>query len=501
MIVAPAREPARVAFTGPVQTSLSINSRLLVERDLDAVQRRIVERLHKAGGPEGGAWHAPESSAAGRMERDIDNRRGRTVLPYYVVAWHVAGEAVRRHLDPAQAYLYADDTARAADTPMAAFRPRALAVRINHFGFGSVTLDGAVVPDDDLDAAALRGCVEQFSSALSHDDAFNNALGSVVRAVRGVLDAMSREDGGDEGWLVAGDAVFRDPAQEAERDVELFWFHRVFGLKWTDDRPEAELCADARELVFQGRAPQIAERSMRGGIDYLIGEGNSVAIYPAGLDDGEDRAVPCMDLLVDLIRMHNVYYAAATRLDKRLFQIGNGIILNSDRKDMGSLEDNADTIVDYYERASFFEAVYRDYEDHLDTDSHALWDCIAAAWATRDKFDAIERKLAYLEKIYDRAMQSITHLQNQRLNIIVLVFTFLSLGSVAVDLASYVHSEVTAPEEWNWANTFVISRILLGLITIILIGYVVFRWFRVAGPWRRGGARAVRRLLPGRNRG
>lgn len=513
MIVAPAEKQVRVAFTGPVQTNLSINSRLLVERDLGAVQDRLVHTLTSSGvGPDGGAWRRPEAVEAARMERDIDNRRGRTVLPYFVVGWHCTGDEVCwRQLGEIQRRVFVDTKQRDAGASLGTFAPKTLDVRINHFGFGSVTLQGLVTPNRDLDAPALRRCVEQFSSDLSKTDAFIDALSQVVDAARGALHEMSRDDDEEE-WLTASDTVFRDPAHGSGKTVDLFWFHRVFGLEWPEADPDDAFTSSAHQLVFEGRARQVAERTMRDDSTYLIGEGNSVAIArPQTEEDtvgtGVEAQGDCVDLLVDLIRMHNVYYAAATRLDKRLFQIGNRIILNSDRKDMGSLEENADLIVDYYERASFFEAVYRDYEDHLDTDSHAIWDCIAQAWATRDKFEAIERKLSYLEKIYDRAMKSITHLQNQRLNTIVLVFTFLSLGSVAVDMASYVYSEAEAPDRWNWSNLYVMSRVLLGLLTVIVVGYVLFRQFDLsrARLGRQPRAllmrcrRAARRLRPGGN--
>ncbi|MBW7910516.1 MAG: hypothetical protein H3C49_04460, partial [Alphaproteobacteria bacterium] len=237
----------------------------------------------------------------------------------------------------------------------------------------------------------------------------------------------------------------------------LFWVHRVFTVACANENEFGAQSAACRALVYSEQAEKLEDVSIAPGLSVYPGNGNSAVVYTPAQTAGAD-------VLTAMIRVQNVFYVTAEDIDRDLFYLANELDRRKHTQDMRLLERQSRIIVEYQSKISLFNAVYDDFDNHLDPQSLRVWHALESAWATRDRFRNLTTKLDMIDKIYHRIMESLSHLYDKRLGTFVLAFTLISTLSVIVDTVDFTQGgDLQAPSVLRLSVLFAMAAVVLFL--------------------------------------
>lgn len=440
----------RMVFNGPMRSGLVLDSRALLTQGYGPFQQKLLATLREIFS---GEWFAPASAARDSgMKIDIDTRRGATLLPEYFVARRLEGEALSGVLSEygldAQTWPRRDGRAERED---GYFTLRRLDIHMYDLGYGSAVFEGEVTAARDLTLGEYRELCERLSSVLNgYSGLFSGMFEKVAKAVPAELMLFN----------------FHGPQQKEEfwrrvsfgHDIgTLFWVHRVFTVECAGGNEFSAMREACRALVYSEQAEKLEDASIAPDIAFYPGSGNSAVVYtPAQAAQA--------DILTSMIRVQNVFYVTAEDIDRDLFFLANELDRRKHTQDMRLLERQSRIIVEYQSKISLFNAVYDDFDNHLDPQSLKVWHALESAWATRDRFRNLMTKLDMIDKIYHRIMESLSHLYDKRLGTFVLAFTLISTLSVIVDTVDFTQGgDLQAPSVLRLSVLFAMAAIVLFL--------------------------------------
>lgn len=407
-----------MAFNGPMRSGLVIDSRALLSRGYDEYQAEFTEHMG-LGSP--GEWYAPGHAVRGnKMQIDADTRRGRTIIPGYFIGRTLAcgalAEALKAHELPA--------TVRHGET--CAFHIKTLDVRLYDMGYASATFTGEIEALQNLTLDQYRATAEKASSGLSaYRPLFLETIERVAAALRPDFTVVNFHGNSakNEYWV---------NSSLSQGVGDLFWVHRVFYIACQDAKEYAKLKEPCKGLIYSEHASLVEDSSIADGLSFYPGNGNSAAVY-----DKSAAKPEALNPLLGMIRAQNVFYVAAEDIDRDLFYLGNDLDRQKHSQNMGLLEKQSETIVEYQSKVTLFKAVYDDFDNSLDPQGLKIWHALEKAWHTRDRFDNLNTKLDLVEKIYGRIRENLDYLQNKKLGVFMLAFTLISTLSVIVDTVDF----------------------------------------------------------------
>lgn len=424
----------RMVFNGPMRSGLVLDSRALLTKGYGGFQAQLLSVLRQIFS---GEWFVPDAPARqSGMKIDIDTKRGATLIPEFFVGRRLEGEALQEVLQeyslPAEMW---PRNGRKEDHEDGCFRLTRLDIHMYDLGYGSAMFDGEIVASRDLTLPMFRDLCERISSSMNtYLPLFSGMFEKVAKAVPADLALFNFHDGQqkEEFWRHVSFG----------HDIgTLFWVHRVFTVS-CDNANEYGAMKDAcKMLVYSEQAAQLEDTSITPAMAVYAGSGNSAVVYDASRVKGADA-----DVLGTMVRMQNMFYVTAEDIDRDLFYLANELDRRKHSQDMRLLERQSRIIVEYQSKISLFNAVYDDFDNHLDPQSLKVWHALEIAWATRDRFRNLASKLDMIDKIYRRIMESLSHLYDKRLGTFVLAFTLISTLSVIVDTVDFTQGgELTSP--------------------------------------------------------
>lgn len=457
-------ESYEVLLNGPLRTGIEIDSRLLLVRGYASMQEtlrsELTERLH-------GLWNYPSvEGRANGMAVDIDDKRGRTVIPKFfmsrILQDDVLVTALNAHGLPLEIHSPFDPEKE--QIPAATYIITKIEIRQYDFGCGCVTFDGRLRANRDLSLEEFRSAAEQVGSFLNDygslcDETFS-ALGNLIPPESRLVDITKEVSS-----QTTPEALAMRPRQGIGR---LLWVHRVFLIKCRSAEEFERQREDCKLLVYSAAASEIRDMALTPGLAFYGGDGNSAAVY-------DSARVPIKEVLLlpRIVQVHNVYFSKAEEYDYALFYFNNDLSLMRDISITSGrmLEERSRHVIEFKSQIMFFRSIYTDYDNHLEPQSRTLWFGLAEAWRTDDRFTGIETKLVALEKIYDRMVQELNGIQGKKLNAFVLIFTLLSMLSVAVDTIDFTQGDSLQTPAFARLGILV----LMALIMLIVAGRVVRR--------------------------
>lgn len=424
----------RMVFNGPMRSGLVLDSRALLTKGYGGFQTQLLSVLRQIFS---GEWFVPDAPVRqSGMKIDIDTKRGATLIPEFFVGRRLEGEALHEVLQeyslPAEMW---PRHGRKEDQDDGCFRLMRLDIHMYDLGYGSAMFDGEIVASRDLTLPMFRDLCERISSSMNtYLPLFSGMFEKVAKAVPADLALFNFHDGQqkEEFWRHVSFG----------HDIgTLFWVHRVFTVS-CDNANEYGAMKDAcRALVYSEQADQLEDTSITPAMAIYAGSGNSAVVYDASHVKDPDAAV-----LGTMVRMQNMFYVTAEDIDRDLFYLANELDRRKHSQDMRLLERQSRIIVEYQSKISLFNAVYDDFDNHLDPQSLKVWHALETAWSTRDRFRNLASKLDMIDKIYRRIMESLSHLYDKRLGTFVLAFTLISTLSVIVDTVDFTQGgELTSP--------------------------------------------------------
>lgn len=457
-------ESHEVILNGPIRTGIEIDSRLLLVKGYATTQENLrselTERLH-------GLWNYPSvEGRANGMAVDIDDKRGRTVIPKFfmsrILQADVLVSVLNQHNLPLE--LHSPYDPEKEQGPAATYIITKAEIRMYDFGYGAVMFYGQLRANRDISLQEFRSAGEQVGSQLNdygrlYDETFD-ALSNLIPPESRLVD-ITKEVSSE----TTPEALSMRPRQGMGR---LLWVHRVFLIKCRTPEEFDQQKEACKLLVYSATATNMPDLALTPGLSFYGGDGNSAAIYDA-------TRVPMKEvmLLPRIIQAHNVYFSKAEEYDYALFYFNNDLSLMRDISITSGkmLEERSRHVIEFKSQITFFRSLYTDYDNHLEPQSRAIWFGLAEAWHTDDRFNGIEAKLTSLEKIYDRMVQELNGIQNKKLNAFVLVFTLLSMLSVAVDTIDFTQGDsLQAP-----ALARLGILLLMALVMLVVAGRLVRR--------------------------
>ncbi len=415
-------ERRRVHFNAPIATGLFLDSRKAAEDGFAAVAR-----ASQASDLPVGEWRIAGSKVReSGMTRDVDDRRGTTILPRFLVERVLTGD------DLAAAFEAVDLEAALTDESSGSrFVPDTVTIRLYEFGYGTLLASGTFECPQCKGTKAYRAHVESVSSLMPQwTPLARNTIERFEKKLPGDLLL------GDSSFASIPDAVRKTSAKHDE--AAILWVHRIFEFERGD--PLVDEAKEIEQIVFRFEPAPPRNLSIDGDYEFYVGEGNSVII------SGDMALREELDLLPRIIATQNAYFARLESFDTELFHYMNSLSRDIDRRNISGfqkierLEGKSQQIVDLLEYAELFRSTYVDYEYHLDPQSRAIWKELTRCWGTENRFNAIEGKLVSLEKIYDRIRGSLRSLYDGQLNTFVIIFTLFGLLSVLLDMMVYMES-------------------------------------------------------------
>lgn len=437
----------RVAFNAPLYTGLFVDARAAVRDQFTAVQ----DAIESASLPPG-QWDVARSKVrASGLQIDVDNRRGVTIMPRYIVERRLQGEQMAAVLDAL------DLPRELADENLGArFVADTIAVRQLDFGYASLLVEGEITCGECSDIKAFRAMVEGLSSQVP-------CWTALVEQTRTALQDILPED-----YLLQSNSENSLPApivkQRDEAGAKMLWVHRIFQFRRGD--PLVDEQGEVEAVVFRYQPDDVRNLSIDDAYDCYVGVGNSLVIA------GDDADPADLDVVPRVVAMQNVYWARLESFDVELFHYVNELSIEVDQRNISgfdkiqALEEKSQEIVDLLEYAELFRSAYNDYAYHLDPQSRVLWQEIVSCWGTDNRFDAVNNKLATLEKMYDRVRGSLRSLYDSQLNTFVIFFTLFGLMSVAVDMIGFV-------QEGSFRG---VDYLRIGILGMMLVGLSLVGW-------------------------
>lgn len=414
-----------IAYNGPMRSGVVIDSRTLLAQGYAACQAELAVRLGTQTGA-GQEWYTPASALrVNNMQIDVDTKRGRTIIPGYVIGRLLTGDALtsllRKHGLAATVALEDERQARGG----AVLHVSSIDMRMYDMGYGSATFSGKITAKEDLSLEAYRDAAERLGSLLTR---YRPLFLETFAKVAAALDAAHLV----QNFLDGETGAFWPGSRLRHGLGDLFWVHRLFSVPCADAKDFAAAAAACKAFIASEQPELVDNVSIRAGIAVYPGNGNSAVIYDRTQVRVEDTAT-----LASMVRAQNVFYVAAEDIDRDLFYLSNDLDRQKNSQDMSVLEKQSNTIVEYQSKVSFFKGVYDDFDNSLDPQALKIWHALEAAWQTRDRFENMNAKLDLVEKIYNRICENISRLQNKRLGTFMLAFTLISTLSVIVDTVDF----------------------------------------------------------------
>lgn len=422
-----------MVFNGPMRSGLVLDTRSLLTQGYGPFQTKLLATLREIFS---GEWFVPDAPLRqSGMKIDVDTRRGATLIPEFFIGRRLENDVLQDVLHeyalPAE---IAPQTERGQE-PDGVFHLRRLDVHMYDLGYGSAIFDGEVTAARDLTLLEFRDLCEKISSGMNtYVPLFYGMFEKVATAIPADLALFNFHDGREK-------EDFWRQVSFGHDIGTLFWVHRVFTIACDDAAGFKDARTAARCLVYSAQPEALEDSSITDGLTVYAGSGNSAVVYDSARVKETDA-----DVLGSMVRIQNVFYVTAEDIDRDLFYLSNELDRRKHTQDMRLLERQSRIIVEYQSKISLFNAIYDDFDNHLDPQSLKIWHALEQAWATRDRFRNLADKLDMIDKIYRRIMESLSHLYDKRLGTFVLAFTLISTLSVIVDTVDFTQGgELTSP--------------------------------------------------------
>lgn len=410
----------RIVFNLPFYSGRLLDSRKTLAEGAPAVQEKLQAIITERG--LAGDWHAPITALRDSgLKRDVDNRRGITFAPTYLIERKLDRATLEALPDDLGCRLDFDD----ADGPIRLGIAEAR-IRLLESGFNSALFICRLELGEPASMAAIREFVEAVSSKLNCFVDLLHESTSIVDDDRLATFRLRQK-------------VNERPHQKSDAgaSLRLLWAHRIY-LFEVPRIEAAERCeAHARQIVFRSAPGALVDASIRDDMAVFAGSGNSLLFA--------EKTVPMEErmLLARTVQMQNICWARAEDFDGDLFFYLNTLSLSAEDDDaikrtIDKLESRSNDIVDLLENAALFRSTVEDYVYHLDPQSFVIWNALSDCWGTARRFDAIDHKLEAMERVYDRTRNSLKSLYDSQLNTLVFFFTAFTVLAVLVDLVQFV---------------------------------------------------------------
>lgn len=444
-----------MGFNAPLRSGIVIDSRSLLTAGYADYQARLATALNEEDGKQEPAWYAPGGQKRGNnMQIDVDTKRGRTIIPGYVIGRLLEGRALEEALSvdslPLTAAPEGSGIGPGGGAHDAVFHLAVLDIRMHDMGYGSVTFSGEIEAMRDLTTDEYRDVAERISSVLTMYRPV--LLDTFIRAAHAIEPGYILQN------YLSG-TVENDFWQGSQLRLgigDLFWVHRLFSVACENDAEFREKRVLCKALIYSEQPEMLEDFSIRPGMAIYPGNGNSAVIYDKTAIKPQETGT-----LGSMVRAQNIFYVAAEDIDRDLFYLSNDLDRKKHSQDMTLLEHQSNTIVEYQSKVSFFKGVYDDFDNSLDPQGLKVWHALEAAWQTRDRFDNVNTKLDLVEKIYNRICENIGRIQNKRLGSFMLAFTLISTLSVIVDTVDFTQGGALQPPS------------ILRIIVLCMMGMIV----------------------------
>lgn len=423
----------RMVFNGPMRSGLVLDTRALLTQGYGPFQSQLLSGLRDMVS---GEWRVPDAPLRqSGMKIDVDTRRGATLIPEFFIARRLRGDVLQDVLTEYALPARIAPQVKSGIEADGVFHLHALDVHMYDLGYASAIFDGEMTAARDLTLPEFRDLCETISSSMNiYVPLFCGMFDKVAKALPADLALFNFHDGQqkDDFWQHVSFG----------HDIgTLFWVHRVFTLAAGNAQEYSALKDAARVLVYSAQAEQLSDSSINDAMAVYAGSGNSAVIYDRAKIMDADAMV-----LAHMVRIQNVFYVTAEDIDRDLFYLSNELDRRKHTRDMRLLERQSRIIVEYQSKISLFNAIYDDFDNHLDPQALKIWHALEQAWATRDRLRNLADKLDMIDKIYRRIMESLSHLYDKRLGTFVLAFTLISTLSVIVDTVDFTQGdELTSP--------------------------------------------------------
>ncbi|MDN3645878.1 hypothetical protein QWY75_06635 [Pontixanthobacter aestiaquae] len=446
-----AQNSRQVVFNAPLHTGIYLDSRRAALDSFGAVQQAVTDASMPVG-----AWDIARSKVRqSGLQIDVDDRRGVTILPRYIAERRLTGE----DLSAALVALSLPATLK-DESGTAAFHVEQIIIRQLEFGYATMLAYGRLECPNCSAIKEFRGLVEGISSQVPIWTPLAQETADAL------IDAIPAE------FLLQAGPQSNIPApimrQRENDDIRMLWVHRIFRFERSD--PLVDEAKEVEALVFRHEPDDVRNLAIDDDYDFYVGVGNSLVIADKEAFEAD------LDLVPRVVSMQNAYWARIESFDVELFHYINALSSEVDQRNISgfdkiqALEEKSQEIVDLLEYAELFRSAYNDYSYHLDPQSRVLWQEIISCWGTNNRFEAINDKLATLEKMYDRVRGSLRSLYDSQLNTFVIIFTLFGLLSVMVDVVDFV-------QESSFRGIDILRLGILGTMALILVvfGYTVLR--------------------------
>ena len=439
----------RVVFNAPLHTGVFIDSRKAARDGFAAIQQAICDASMPAGD-----WDVARSRVrTSGLQIDVDDRRGITIMPRYIAERKLTGEQVGVVLEQLGLPATLADPGGSAT-----FTPDTIIIRQLDFGYATLLVYGTIdCPTCDT-IKGFRALVEAISSSVPEwTPLIEESRAALVEAIPPEFVLTGGPDSSIPRPIVR---------QRASDEVKMLWVHRIFRFERGDTLIDE--ASEVETLVFRHEPDDVRNLSIDDDYDCYVGVGNSLIVAGDGASEHD------LDLVPRVVAMQNVYWARLESFDVELFHYINALSSEVDRRNISgfdkiqALEEKSQEIVDLLEYAELFRSAYNDYAYHLDPQSRVLWQEVVSCWGTDNRFDAVNDKLATLEKMYDRVRSSLRSLYDSQLNTFVIFFTLFGLLSVMVDVIDFV-------QESTFRGIDLLRLGVLGLMALVLVAF----WFTV----------------------
>lgn len=451
-------EIQELILNGPVRMSFTVNSRRLLVDGYAPVQSQIASDLTTVTD---GSWDYPSLDGSQQMVINIDDKRGRTVVPKFFINRKLNSSELSAALQKynLQTEIVAPPAQEGQDSP-ATYYIRNIEIRLFDFGYGVVNITGQIKANRDLTGKEVDDAGTRIGQEVHN---FNPLFGDTFQAVLNIMPGkyVEQDIARQAAFHATPEALAMRPRQENNK---ILWVHRVYMMKANTKEQYEILKETSKSLIPCANTDDVWDASLSEDMAVYPGVGNSVCAYNTATVSEHDA-----HLLPRVIAAQQMYFAKAEEYDYALFFFNNDLLISRETRTQAELEKLSDFVVEFQSRITLFKAVFEDYDNHLEPQSLKIWKMLFDSWDTLDRFRGVDNKLNALERIYDRVMQDIRNLQGKNLNMFVLLFTILSMLSVVVDTVDFTQGgELQSP-----AVARVALLTLMALILLIVGGRAV----------------------------
>lgn len=441
----PAGERVELSFNGPFVGGIRLNTRNMLSEEYlskgyERAQDRVLRRLRRLSDSE---WRTPSRpERSNDLVYDVDTYEGKTLLPpYFLAARSDSVGSLKQLLDENR-----EAELEALGNRLASFSFEPPEVRFHDFGTGVLVIDAALTATSDLDAPQLREIVETASSRLA---TLVNPL--VVRRRREFHEAVPN----DELIWRRGVSAGRQAEQQLD-DTPVQWLHRLYLLDCSDRESLDGVRNQCRSLVPKSRPEGVTDCAIAEETAVFPSIGSSAAVCVG------DQCASAFRALKHVVELQNAYWAGAFTIDSQLFhhisELGRR---NKGEAGVGELEAVYDDILEIHEQNTLFRSQLFNHVCHMSPQETLIWNELADAWQLTPLLDSVKEKLDTLRDLSERLIQQMSRQYDKKLNLLVLLFTLLSVATVLMDVIKFLQGEATAV---NY-----VRAILFGVIIVVLV--------------------------------